>query len=314
MLKKQPQGVQESHMKKVLITGLNSYIGNSFEKYIENMLDPAIQTKKVSLKDEDWQEKSWAEYDAVLHVAGLAHVDVSRADEKTRQRYYHINRDLAGKAAEKAKKDGVRQFIYLSSVIVYGDSAPIGKEKKITRETKPSPANFYGDSKLQGEQAVLASQKGDGSEGVQDTFHVLVLRLPMIYGKDSRGNFPKLKKLAERTPVFPKIENRRSMLYIGNLCELIRIAIEGEWEGIICPQNREIVSTSELVRIIGEQRQKKIILVPGFSGILKLCSHFTGYVNKIFGSLEYDRELDASEAEYCRYSLQESLAEIFLER
>lgn len=294
-------------MKKVLITGLNSYIGNSFEKYIENMREPAIQTEKISLKEEGWQEKSWEGYDAVLHVAGLAHVDVSRADEETKQRYYRINRDLAGQAAEKAQRDGVRQFIYLSSIIVYGDSAPIGEEKKITKETEPSPTNFYGDSKLQGERAVLALQEGCDSGSMQDTFRVLVLRLPMIYGKDSKGNFPKLKKLAEKTPIFPKIENRRSMLYIGNLCELIRIAVEREWEGIICPQNREIVSTSELVRAIGEQKQKKIILMPGFSGILKLCSHFTGYVNKIFGSLEYDRELDAAETGYCRYSLEESL-------
>lgn len=301
-------------MRKVLITGLNSYIGNSFEKYIENMQEPAIQTEKISLKEEGWQEKSWGGYDAVLHVAGLAHVDVSHADEETRKRYYCINRDLAEQAAEKAKKDGVKQFIYLSSIIIYGDSAPIGKEKRITKETKPSPANFYGDSKLQGERAALALLKGDDSESMRDAFHILVLRLPMIYGKDSKGNFPKLKKLAERTPVFPKIENRRSMLYIGNLCELIRVAIEGEWEGIICPQNREIVSTSELVRIIGEQKQKKIILVPGFSGVLKLCSHFTGYVNKIFGSLEYDKELDTLEAEYCRYSLQESLTDIFSEK
>lgn len=293
-------------MKKVLITGLNSYIGNSFEKYIKSF-DLNIETEKTSLKGDEWQEKSWAGYDAVLHVAGLAHVDVSRADEETKQRYYHINRDLAEKAAEKAKRDGVRQFIYLSSIIVYGDSAPIGKEKRITKETKPSPANFYGDSKLQGEQAVLALQEGGSSGNMEDAFRVLVLRLPMIYGKNSKGNFPKLKKLAERIAAFPKIENRRSMLYIGNLCELIRIAIEGEWGGIICPQNRESVSTSELVRLLGEQKGKKIILIPGFSGILKLCAHFTGYVNKIFGSLEYDRELDALKTGYCRYSLQESL-------
>lgn len=292
-------------MKKVLITGVNSYIGNSFEKYIKTF-HLNIETEKVSLKGDGWQDQSWAGYDAVLHVAGLAHVDVSHADEKTKQRYYRINRDLAGQVAEKAKKDGVRQFIYLSSIIVYGDSASIGKEKRITKETKPSPANFYGDSKLQGEQAVLEFQSREPSKN----FRVLILRLPMIYGKDSRGNFPKLKKLAEKTPVFPKIQNRRSMLYIGNLCELIKIAVEGEWEGIICPQNKEIVSTSELVRTIGEQKRKKVILVPGFSGILKLCSYFTGYVIKIFGSLEYDRELDRTETGYCRYSLQESLKDM----
>lgn len=289
-------------MKKVLITGLNSYIGNSFENYIEKISDAAMIIKKVSLKEESWQKKSWEGYDTVLHVAGLAHVDVRHADEKTKQRYYRINRDLAGQAAEKAKNDGVKQFIYLSSIIIYGDSASIGKEKKITKESRPAPANFYGDSKLQGEQTLLKVQ----SEG----FSVLVLRLPMIYGENSRGNFPKLKKLAEKTPIFPKIENRRSMLYIGNLCELIRIAIEKELEGIIYPQNREIVSTSELVRLLGEQKGKKIILVPGFTPILKVCAHFTGYVNKIFGSLEYEEKLSVLETEYCRYSVRASLLDM----
>lgn len=293
-------------MKKVLITGLNSYIGNSFEKYIENMREPAIQTEKISLKEEGWQEKSWEGYDAVLHVAGLAHVDVTHADEATKQRYYQVNRDLAGRTAEKANNDGVKQFIYLSSIIVYGDSAPIGKEKKITKETKAAPVNFYGDSKLQGEQAVSAfrSEKPEG-------FRVLILRLPMIYGKDSRGNFPKLKKLAEKTPVFPKIENRRSMLYIGNLCELIKIATEKELDGIICPQNEEIISTSELVKLLGEQRDKKIILMPGFKAILKICALFTGYVNKIFGSLEYDEELSRWELNYGRYDLNTSVKNCF---
>lgn len=290
-------------MKKVLITGLNSYIGNSFERYMRETRDAAVGTEKISLKRDGWEKKSWAGYDAILHVAGLAHVDVTHADEETKRRYYYINRDLAEQAAKKAKADGVRQFIYLSSIIVYGDNAPIGKEKRITEKTKPVPANFYGDSKLQGEQAVLELQ----SENSPDIFRVLILRLPMIYGKDSRGNFPKLKKLAEKTPVFPKVENRRSMLYIKNLCELIRIAVERELSGILYPQNREIISTSELVRLLGKQKQRKILLVPGFTIVLRLCAYLTGYVNKIFGNLEYDRKLDVLDSEYCKYSLWDSL-------
>ncbi len=229
-------------MKRVLITGLNSYIGNSFEQYIREVPNVAIETEKISLKKDGWERESWEGYDVVLHVAGLAHVDVAHADEETKQRYYRINRDLAGQVAKKAKDDKVRQFIYLSSIIVYGDSAPIGKEKRITEETKPAPANFYGDSKLQGEQAVLKFR----SENYLDVFRVLILRLPMIYGKNSRGNFPKLKKLAEKTLIFPNVENQRSMLYIENLCELIRISVDRELNGILYPQNREIVSTGEL--------------------------------------------------------------------
>lgn len=129
----------------------------------------------------------------------------------------------------------------------------------------------------------------------------------MIYGIGSKGNFPKLKKFAERIPIFPQIENRRSMLYIENLCELIRVASEKELRGIICPQNKEIVSTSELVKLLGEQKGKKIVLMPGLKNVLKICAFFTGYINKIFGSLEYDEELSAQELCYERCDLKTSI-------
>ena len=137
-------------MKRVLITGLNSYIGNSFEEYIREMPDAAIETEKISLKEEGWEEESWTGYDTVLHVAGLAHVDVNHANEETKRRYYRINRDLAKRAAEKAKKDGVKQFIYLSSVIVYGDSAAIGKEKKIQKRRSRLRLTFTGTANYRG--------------------------------------------------------------------------------------------------------------------------------------------------------------------
>lgn len=299
-------------MKKVLITGKDSYIGNSFEKYIKGGTGKScdapeteagfsgIEIEKTSLRGEAWKTQDWSRYDAVLHVAGIAHVDIGKADEETKRKYYLVNRDLAKEAAEKAKAEGVKQFIYLSSIIIYGDSAPIGKEKVITKDTTPAPANFYGDSKLQGEKAVLELQS--------ERFRVLALRLPMVYGKDAKGNFQKLMKFAERVPIFPRVENQRSMIYIGNLCELIRIGIEEDLSGIICPQNREIVSVSRLVRMIGNIRGRKIYLVPGLVPVLKLGEKVTGYVDKVFGNITYMRALSELEGvDYQKYSLAESL-------
>ncbi len=299
-------------MKKVLITGKDSYIGNSFEKYMESRTKKSgdaseteagrsgIETEKTSLRGEAWKTQDWSRYDAVLHVAGIAHVDIGKADEETKRKYYRVNRDLAKEAAEKAKVEGVKQFIYLSSIIIYGDSAPIGQEKVITKDTTPAPTNFYGDSKLQGEKAVLELQS--------EKFQVLALRLPMVYGKDAKGNFQKLMKFAERIPVFPKVENQRSMIYIGNLCELIRIGIEKNLGGIICPQNREIISISRLVRMIGNIRGRKIYLVPGLIPVLKLGEKVTGYVDKVFGNITYMRALSELEGvDYQKYSLAESL-------
>ena len=283
---------------KVLITGNNSYIGNAFIEYVEDV----YETHKCSLRESMWEYSSWSEYDPVLHVAGIAHSDVSHVTKEQQELYYVVNRDLTYKAAEKAKADGVKQFIYLSSAIVYGESAPIGKTKKISKDTEPTPSNFYGDSKLQGENRIISLQTED--------FRVVVIRTPMVYGKNAKGNFPKLLKLAKIVPVFPKIENRKSVIYIKNLCEFIKLCIEKQYEGICLPQNAEIVATSELFRLIAEAEGRKVILVPGCATSLKVFSRMTGYINKLFGNLEYKTQDSLHEWNYCKYTLEQSIAEI----
>lgn len=283
---------------KILITGKNSYIGNAFAEYARG----AFEIEKCSLREPDWQNYSWAEFDVVLHVAGIAHSDVSHVSIEEQNRYYEVNRDLTRQAAEKAKEDGVKQFIYLSSAIVYGESGSIGQPKSITKQTEPTPANFYGDSKLQGENAILPLQSDD--------FGIVIIRTPMVYGRNAKGNFPKLLKLARISPVFPKIQNQRSMIYIENLCEFIKIVAERNLNGTFLPQNREIISTSELVKFLAEESRKKVILVPGFQFVFKMLAHITGYINKIFGNLEYEQEASDQELGYCKYSLRESIKRI----
>ena len=283
---------------KILITGKNSYIGNSFAEYAKNSFD----IQKCSLRESGWENTSWAEYDVILHVAGIAHSDISHVTTEEQNRYYEVNRDLTRQVVEKAKEDGVKQFIYMSSAIVYGESSPIGQPKIISKQTDPTPANFYGDSKLQGENAILQVQS--------DEFQIVIIRAPMVYGKNAKGNFPKLLKLAKVSPIFPKIRNQRSMIYIENLCEFIKIVAERRLNGIFLPQNREIVSTSELVKLLAEESGKKLILVPGFQYVFKMLAHITGYVNKIFGNLEYEQEASDQELAYCKYSLKESIKRI----
>ena len=283
---------------KVLVTGKNSYIGNAFAEYVADI----FHIQKCSLREPGWENYSWEEFDVVLHVAGVAHSDVSHVSIEEQNRYYKVNRDLTRQAAEKAKEDGVKQFIYLSSAIVYGESSSIGQPKIITKQTEPTPANFYGDSKLQGENAILPLQSDD--------FGVVIIRTPMVYGKNAKGNFPKLLKLARVSPIFSKIQNQKSMIYIENLCEFIKIVAERKLNGIFLPQNREIISTSQLVKFLAEESGKKVILVPGFQFVFKMLAHITGYINKIFGNLEYEQEASDQELGYCKYSLKESFKRI----
>lgn len=286
-------------MKKILITGADSYIGTSFEAYIKENYPDDYTVDTVDMKDGSWREKSFAEYDSVFHVAGIAHSDRGKISEEKEKLYYAVNSVLTAEAAKRAKADGAGQFIFMSSAIVYGESAPLGKSRIITRETPLSPANCYGDSKLRAEEAIRPLS--------DDGFRVVILRPPMIYGKGSKGNYPLLAKIAVRVPVFPYIKNQRSMLYIENLCELVRLMIENEEEGTFWPQNTEYSNTSELVQMIAAAHGKKVCLIRGFGWCLRLMSRFTGLINKAFGNLSYDKELSTYKQDYCLFDLEQSV-------
>lgn len=266
-------------MKKILITGANSYIGTSFEKWLNNWPNE-YSVDTIDMKDQSWKEKSFSIYDVVFHVAGIAHVST---DPNMEELYYKVNRDLTIETAKKAKLDGVKQFIFMSSIIVYGDSSHINKKRIIDKNTIPTPSNFYGKSKLQAEEGILPFQ--------DDNFNVVVIRPPMIYGKDSKGNYQLLSKIAKKTPIFPKIDNERSMLHIDNLCEFIRLMVKNEEKGTFFPQNTEYVNTSELVSLIAECNGKRIVETRIFNPALKLMGSFVGAVNKAFGSLVYEKDM-----------------------
>ena len=287
-------------MKRVLITGAGSYVGTSVQNYL-NQFPDKYSVSVIDMIDGSWRNADFSTYDTVYHVAGLAHSDVGKVTEEIKSKYYAVNTDLAIETAKKAKSEGVKQFIFMSSAIVYGDSAPIGKEKIITRDTPCTPANFYGDSKVQAENGIMPLN--------EDGFRVAVLRCPMIYGKGSKGNFPTLEKLAQKVKFFPKVKNERSMLYIDNLAEFVRLTIENEESGIFWPCNKELSNTSELVKLIAECHGKRIRLIYGFGWIMKGIGHLTGYINKAFGNLTYDVGLGDYKEEYRLYGLQESIKE-----
>ncbi len=280
-------------MKRVLITGKNSYIGSSLENWLMREPDK-YKVDTVDMKDGSWKEKDFSQYDVVFHVAGIAHVS---SDPKMEDLYYKVNRDLTIETAEKAKAEGVKQFIFMSSIIVYGDSS--SSKRVIDRNTVPTPSNFYGNSKLQAEEGITHLES--------DEFKIVVLRPPMIYGKDSKGNYPRLANMAKKIPVFPDIENERSMLHIDNLCEFIKVMIDHEESGLYFPQNKEYVKTSELVKMIAEIHGKKIMMTEVFNPILKLMFGI-GIVNKVFGNLVYEKSMsDYDKANYRIRNFSESI-------
>ena len=285
-------------MKKILITGANSYIGTSFEDYLTSFGEE-YTVDTVDMTSPSWREKSFGGYDTVFHVAGIAHSDNGKLTEEKKALYYAVNTDLTVETAKKAKADGAKQFIFMSSAIVYGDSAPIGKEKHITPETPLTPANSYGDSKVQAEKGILPLQ--------DESFNVVVLRPPMIYGKGSKGNYPFLSKIARKIPLFPYVNNQRSMIYVENFCEFVRLMVDNCENGIFWPQNSEYVNTCNMVQTIASVHGKRVVAVKGFGWALKVLSLFTGLVNKAFGSLTYDMEMSRYKTEYRKFSFAQSI-------
>lgn len=290
-------------MKKVLITGANSYIGTSFEKYAAEKYKDKLVVETIDMIDGSWCQKDFSDYDIVFHVAGLAHADVGNVSEEVKTKYYKINTNLAIETCKKAKADGVKQFVFMSSAIIYGESAPYGKTKLITKDTEPTPANFYGDSKWQADKGVR--------ELASDNFTVTVLRPPMIYGKNSKGNYPVLAKMAKKLPLFPRVHNERSMLYIENLCEFLCQVMISDQGGIFWPQNAEYSSTSKIVKMIADVRGHKILVSKAFSWIIAITSHIPGKIrnltNKAFGNLTYDLEMSKYDFCYQLVSLEESI-------
>ena len=290
-------------MKKILITGQSSYIGTSFQEYIrKHCKDWRIDA--VSVRNEAWKSIDFSQYDCVLHMAGRAHADVGNVSEEVKKEYYEVNYELTKKIAKTAKKAGVKQFIYPGSIIIYGESAPYGKEKLITADTRPEPVNFYGDSKWRADKAIQKLNT--------DGFKTVVMRLPMVYGKGSKGNYPLLSKIAKKFPIFPNVRNTRSMIYIENLCEMIREIVEQEDSGVFFPQNAEYTTTAHMVQTIAETAGKTICLTKLLNPIVWLASKIPGKVgrlaNKAFGNCTYEKSLSEYRGnQYQVYSFKDSI-------
>ena len=275
-------------MKKILITGKNSYIGTSLENWLMREPDK-YKVDTIDMKDGSWKEKDFSSYDVVFHVAAVVH---QKEQPEMKQLYFKVNRDLAYETAQKAKQDGAEQFIFLSSMSVYGIENGI-----IDKSTPLNPNSAYGKSKIEAEELINKLQ--------DDAFIVATLRPPMVYGKECRGNYPRLAGLALKTPVFPKVENKRSMIYIDNLSEFVKQLIDNKSGGLFFPQNAEYVNTSEMVRLIAEAHGKRIVMTKLFNPLLRLLNVST--VNKVFGDLVYDMSMSDYEFDYRVFGFRDSI-------
>lgn len=260
-------------MKRILITGANSYIGRSFEEYMKQYEGYQIDT--LDMKDENWKSYDFSNYDVVFHVAGIAH---QKETKENAHLYYEINRDLAIEVAMLAKKSNVKQFIFMSSMSVYGldYSNDLINESTVTR-----PKTNYGKSKLEAEWEL--------KKLINENFIVSILRPPMVYGENSPGNMTRLLNAVRKYHIFPTLRNKRSSITIEKLCEEIFHVIENPKSVIYLPQNDEYMCTYDLVRKKMKKENVKVYYIAVVNPILKFLIGHIGVVTKAFGDLKYEK-------------------------
>lgn len=275
-------------MNRILISGTNSYVGSSFIDWMSknNHSDCLIET--ISLRNNSWRDNNLSSYDTIIHLAAIVH-----SSKASSEQYYKVNRDLTLELATRAKKQGVKHFIFFSTLSVYGFNQGI-----IDFSTQTNPSNDYGKSKLEAEKELIKLES--------KKFKITIVRAPMIYGPNCPGNFSKLLKLFFRLPFFPRMNNKRSMIFIDNLSEFLNVIIQNQISGIYIPQNEEYVSTLSIFKTFRKKIGKKDVVIPFLIPGYFIEKNST--LEKLFSDLIVDEKLSILPINYQNVSFEESIA------
>jgi nucleoside-diphosphate-sugar epimerase len=259
-------------MLKVLITGANSFVGTNFIKYSKYS-----NTEEVSLLDVVPEKINFEKYDVVLHLAAIVH----QSKRISESEYFDVNRDLSLRVANCAKKAGIRQFIFISTLKVYGSLLP---ETALRNESSICyPEGGYGKSKYEAEIAL--------KKLVDPGFTVAIVRTPLVYGEGAKANMLSMIKLIDHFCILPfaKIYNKRNFTYVGNLVAFIDRIIEIRASGVYIAMDDNAISTTELVNYISNYLNKKVILVKFPKIFIRLgCYFYPGIFERLYGSLEFE--------------------------
>lgn len=255
-------------MKRVLITGANSFLGNNTKEYLEEHGEYQVDT--VDMLDANWEKNDFSKYDVVFNVCAIVH----RPEIKDSKIYFDINRDLAVKIALKSKKEGVKQFIQTSTNGVFGIEIGI-----LSENNGYNPKTPYEKSKYEADCLLT---------GLRDTnFKVCIVRPPLMYGKGCKGNFPKLERFALKHHIFPSFKNKKNFIYIENMADFVKYAIDNELDEVCYPRDDLVISTSELIKGISQINGKKMYLLAVLNPLVKLFYRSTHSLKLIFGDCYY---------------------------
>jgi len=256
-------------MKNILLTGSNGFVGSYFvDKYKDK-----YNIKTFSFRNDDFEALQLDSIDVVFHLSALVH-QMGRASASE---YEKVNVIQTLDLAKKAKKSGVKYFIFMSTVAVYGIDYGV-----INERSNCNPTTDYGKSKLKAEQKLQILE--------DDNFKITIIRPPIVNGYNAPGNIKNLINLIKKIPILPfaNIKNKRSMVYVGNLCHLVDTIIEKQEKGVFLASDDKAINTTRLIKHIAKNLDKKVYLVevPFFETMLKLVKPFLH--KRLYGSLEVD--------------------------
>ena len=277
-------------MKKLLITGSNGFVGNYFKNKYKNTYDIKI----FSFLKNDINTLNCSGVDVVFHLSALVH----QMGGASAQEYEKVNVTQTIELAQKAKSSGVKHFVFMSTVKVYGEET----NNAYTENSKCTPEDEYGKSKLKAEGLLLELE--------DDSFKVSIVRTPIIYGYGVKANIKSLVNLVNKISILPfgRIENRRSMVYIGNICHLIDEIIKQNQSGIFLASDDEPLSTTKLCELIAKNLDNKVTLIkiPFFEGFLTLLK--PSFHKRLYESLEVDNSTTKEKLNLTNpYSVEEGI-------
>ncbi len=261
-------------MKTILITGASGFIGSNFiEGYKDKYNIIPMDLLKVKPEEIDFNG-----VDTVLHLAALVH----QMKGAPREKYFEVNTELTRRVAVEAKKQGVKHFVFYSTVAVYGTHGEIYKEVILDKNSKINPKTPYAESKWQAEEILRELE--------DNNFKISILRPPLVYGKNCPGNMRRLEKLVDMLPILPfnYDENKRTLVEINKLLKITDEVIESEIVGIIIPKDDKDISIKEIVEKIIKEKNKKRILIKLPSFIFKLLVKIKPQImESLYGDLRF---------------------------
>lgn len=276
---------------KLLLTGSRGFVGSYFiDKYKDR-----YDIKTFSFLNDDFAFLDCSDVDVVFHLSALVHQMGGASIAK----YEEVNVTQTLHLANIAKDSGVKQFVFMSTVKVYGEETDIAYNEN----TICKPEDEYGKSKLKAEKLL--------QELEDENFKVSIIRTPIVYGYGVKANIKNLVSLVSKVQVLPfgGIKNNRSIVYIGNLCHMIDEIIVQKKAGVFLASDDEPLSTSKLIELIAKSLDKKVYLirVPFFESLLKLLK--PSFHKRLYGSLEVDNTLTKKKLSLTNpYSVEEGIS------